>query len=169
MPALVQVVQLRRVGHPHTQQFLSTRMVEGGAPVIVKMVIILGIVFFTCSRSLPHSMFNVFPPSSRFPTSFEVLQRARPSYNPKGTFRSQLHSQALLFLHGSSRFPCCPFCSFLFLILPLTDLMVVQRARPSYNPRGTCLHMAECPAAPRWTKLRYRQFHSTRKWGGGEC
>jgi hypothetical protein len=44
----------------------------------------------------------------------------------------------------------------------------VQRARPSYNPRGTCPRWAESPAAPSETKLCTRQFHIT-KGGGKEC
>jgi hypothetical protein len=45
--------------------------------------------------------------------------------------------------------------------------MVLQRARPSYNPRGTCPCWAEHPAAPGGTNLLTRQFLSTQKVGGG--
>jgi hypothetical protein len=40
-------------------------------------------------------------------------------------------------------------------------LAVVQRARPSLNPRGTCPRWAESPAAPSKTKLCTQQFQST--------
>jgi hypothetical protein len=43
---------------------------------------------------------------------------------------------------------------------------VVQRARPSFNPKGTCPRWAESPAAPSETKLCTQQFHSTREGGG---
>jgi hypothetical protein len=43
---------------------------------------------------------------------------------------------------------------------------VVQRARPSYNPRGTCPRWAVSPAAPRWTKIRSQQFQAHRILGG---
>jgi hypothetical protein len=35
---------------------------------------------------------------------------------------------------------------------------VVQWARPSYNPRGTCSRWADTPAAPGWAEPRSRQF-----------
>jgi hypothetical protein len=44
-------------------------------------------------------------------------------------------------------------------------LEVVQRARPSFNPKGKCLRWAESPAAPSETKLCNQQFQSTRDVG----
>jgi hypothetical protein len=57
-------------------------------------------------------------------------------------------------LFSSSRFP--------------TFFNVLQRAHPSYNPRGTCPRWAEPPAAPRWTKLLSQQFLSKREGGVDE-
>jgi hypothetical protein len=41
----------------------------------------------------------------------------------------------------------------------------VQQAWAFFNPKGTCPRWAESPAAPGGTKLRTRQFHSTREGG----
>jgi hypothetical protein len=78
-----QRVQPHRVGHCATpNSSLALGMVGGGGKVSVAL---------TQSHSVPHSLtllvffpYSVFSPP-RFSTNFEVVQRARPSYNPKGT------------------------------------------------------------------------------------
>jgi hypothetical protein len=136
------------------------------------------------------------------------VQRARPSYNPRGTcprwarspaapggpirHNQQFHStrdgggsvwsaKCLLRSRSRTRVPHSLviflwFASILpFFLLPafsgfslipfsssLSNLLeVVQRARPSFNPKGTCPRWAESPAAPGGAKPRTRQFHST--------
>jgi hypothetical protein len=59
-------------------------------------------------------------------------------------------------------FPCFFLTCFFFSLLP-NLLKVMQRARPSFNPKGTCPRWAESPAAPGGHKRRTRQFHSTRE------
>jgi hypothetical protein len=61
-------------------------------------------------------------------------------------------------------FPCFFLTCFFFSLLP-NLLKVMQRARPSFNPKGTCPRWAESPAAPGGHKRRTRQFHSTRERG----
>jgi hypothetical protein len=55
--------------------------------------------------------------------------------------------------------------SLLFFIPDSLLFYPSQRARPSYNPRGTCLRWADTPAAPGWAKPRSRQFRALE---GGE-
>jgi hypothetical protein len=58
---------------------------------------------------------------------------------------------------------------YLYFFLHFPNLLeVVQRARPSYNPRGTCPRWAERPAAPSGTNLLTQQFLST-WYGGTKC
>jgi hypothetical protein len=153
---------------------------------------------------------------SSLPNLLEVVQRARPSFNPKGTCpcwadspaapggpkrrtrqfhstreggkclakclcrtwlphlqsvsctrkvsvalgcRTRTHLQMLI------RDFSCFFLTFLFNSSLPNLLEVVQRARPSFNPKGTCLRWAESPAAPGGPKRRTQQFHSTREGG----
>jgi hypothetical protein len=52
----------------------------------------------------------------------------------------------------------------LFPFLPHPNLLeVLQRARPSYNPRETFPRWADSPSAQSETKLCTKQFQSTRK------
>jgi hypothetical protein len=51
-----------------------------------------------------------------------------------------------------------------FSLLP-NLLEVMQRASPSFYPKGTCLRWAGSPAAPGGTRLHTRQFHCTREGG----
>jgi hypothetical protein len=61
---------------------------------------------------------------------------------------------------------CTTFFSAFAFFLSLPNLHeVVQRARPSFNPRGTCPRWADSPAAPSETELYTRQF---RTHGRGE-
>jgi hypothetical protein len=62
--------------------------------------------------------------------------------------RTLLHSGASLAVIFSG------FLPLFFSLLSLPNLHeVVQRARPSYNPRGTCPRWADSPAAPSETEL----------------
>jgi hypothetical protein len=140
------------------------------------------------------SMTSPFPFLPLFPNLHEVVQQARPSYNPRGDVpalgkkssrtgwalaphptvhstqhmgwgggggvigkvsvaRSLSHSGASLAVIFSSFLPF--FFSFLFsYLLSLPNLReAVQRARPSYNPRGTFPRWADSPAAPSETVL----------------
>jgi hypothetical protein len=102
---------------------------------------------------------------SPLPNLHEVVQRARPSYNPRGMCPRWADRPAApgvgnpapdsSLAHGKKRgggvrkWGCCTckccrtrkcFCtrdSFLFFFHPNLH-EVVQQARPSYNPRGTC-------------------------------
>jgi hypothetical protein len=58
---------------------------------------------------------------------------------------------SLVFFHSS----CLPPPRF------LTYFEVVQRVRPSYNPKGTCPRWARSPAAPGGTMRHTQQFLST--------
>jgi hypothetical protein len=51
------------------------------------------------------------------------------------------------------------FPALLFFHLNLHE--VVQRARPSYNPRGTCPRLVDTSATPVWAKTRIRTVPST--------
>jgi hypothetical protein len=64
--------------------------------------------------------------------------------------RSIYHSLLSLFITWSSRF---------FLFFP-DPPGVVQRAGPSYNPRGTCPRWADTLAVPGWAEPRSRQFQA---------
>jgi hypothetical protein len=136
------------------------------------------------------------------PNLLKVVQRARPSYNPRGTIprwaeRPAAPNETILHIwqflstreiRGEVREMGVDECHrahavaaalagtiqrlFMFFLMfltfsshPLTSSEVVPRARPSYNPRGTCPRCAERPAAPRWTILLSQQFFSTREWG----
>jgi hypothetical protein len=57
----------------------------------------------------------------------------------------------------------------LFLFTRPNLIEVVQRARPSYNPRGMCSRLAESPAVPSETKLYTQQFLSTREGKESFC
>jgi hypothetical protein len=64
---------------------------------------------------------------------------------------------------------CCRTCFFSLLVVfssSLPNLLeVVQRAHPSFNPKGTCPRWAESPAAPGGPVRRTHQFLSTREGG----
>jgi hypothetical protein len=157
----------------------------------------------TQSHSVAHSLTfcfslilsSVFSPP-RFPTHLGVVQRARPSFNPKGTcprwakrpaapggaipHTRQFHStievgereRYIEVGKVSSRARSCTLLSHLqmhfrfFYFFPFSSLLlnlleVLQRARPSFNPKGTCPRWAKSPAAPGGAKSRTLQFHST--------
>jgi hypothetical protein len=65
---------------------------------------------------------------------------------------SHSHSQ----MHGFSFLGV--FLALHFFHLNLHE--VVQRARPSYNPRGTCPCWADTPATPGWARPQSRQFQA---------
>jgi hypothetical protein len=116
-----------------------------------------------------------FLPSS-LPNLHEVVQRARPSYNPRGTCPCwskiqqrrvcsraphptvSWHAEVGGLKRGSRTRKCFALTnvdaladvfSFIFIFFSHLNLHeVVQRARPTYNPRGTC---------PRWSKTQPRR------------
>jgi hypothetical protein len=115
----------------------------------------------------------------------EVVLRACPSYNPRGTcprwadtpaalgwakprsrqFQALVEKEECFEETRTRTRKCMVFFSLLGVFLaPLffhLDLHeVVQRARLSYNPRGTCPRWADTPAAPGWAKPQSRQFQA---------
>jgi hypothetical protein len=84
--------------------------------------------------------------------------------------RTLSHSGASLDVIFYGFLPLFIFLSFLLSsplfssLLSLPNLHeVVQRARPSYNPRGTCPRLADSPAAPSETDLYTQQFQAHRR------
>jgi hypothetical protein len=124
------------------------------------------------------------------------MQRAHPSYNPRGTCPRwakspaapggpMRHTQQFLSTWdcGGGQSVCCAhaialdaaLANFTSVFSPSspvfspprfsTHFEVVQRARPAYNPKGTCPRWAKSLAAPSGPMRHTQQFLSTSEGG----